>query len=44
MKPVQTATKAGPEDGRTLRYHAPLIAMGKAASCARGCGWACPGS
>jgi 7-cyano-7-deazaguanine synthase len=24
------ATKAGTEDGRTLRYHAPLIAMGKA--------------
>jgi queuosine biosynthesis protein QueC len=25
------ATKAGTEDGRTLRYHAPLIALGKAA-------------
>jgi len=24
------ATKAGTEDGRTLRHHAPLIAMGKA--------------
>ena len=30
QRTANLATKAGTEDGRTLRYHAPLIAMGKA--------------
>jgi 7-cyano-7-deazaguanine synthase len=30
QRTANLATKAGTEDGRTLRYHAPLIALGKA--------------
>jgi 7-cyano-7-deazaguanine synthase len=30
QRTANLATKAGTEDGRTLQYHAPLIAMGKA--------------